>query len=499
MIPAELKKEELISELLNLHPAPAVPYSGVHRYWHNEPNIIRDNGELSEWLFKKTHESNKGVETGERRTTMPKCRKNDTGCALNPVHELDHMISSPQQQIYGRLSNIHSAPGQSNVGIQRSKSRQKALELRESAKATSKSRFGDGNETNVSSNGIRLEKGECLIKEKDDIIFRGRGSCNLSSRDGNSSDMAKGIGAQMTWSESKGVLKPIHLSDTTSQRVTWSKSGTSKKSLLINSLDRSGKPVQNLSSNEVAHHCPDTDAIVHQEGKVDCVSETALIDFDVKKCRPGKPTGKGFGISVESPTSLDKLVVEYPSRKSLKKQPIEQGISKRSTTAQRVSSVAHMEECLEVYEEVSKSETNKNLKNAQAYSDAILEIQHLPVSHGGDILVSNVDMRLDIEMHQKVESHTKEAFEYSPEQQVKEVIISQFLVSKFFSYMTYFTDPTIVCATVHVLCKSILTFTCMEKDIELSLLVICCLQYLSTLEFRFFLCLDCCIHLGSTT
>lgn len=108
-------------------------------------------------------------------------------------------------------------------------------------------------------------------------------------------------------------------------------------------------------------------------------------------------------------------------------------------------------------------------------------------------------MRLDIEMHQKVESHTKEAFEYSPEQQVKEVIISQFLVSKFFSYMTYFTDPTIVCATVHVLCKSILTFTCMEKDIELSLLVICCLQYLSTLEFRFFLCLDCCIHLGSTT
>lgn len=44
-------------------------------------------------------------------------------------------------------------------------------------------------------------------------------------------------------------------------------------------------------------------------------------------------------------------------------------------------------------------------------------------------------MRLDIEMHQKVESHTKEAFEYSPEQQVKEVIISQFLVSKFFSYI----------------------------------------------------------------
>ncbi|CAL5390268.1 unnamed protein product [Camellia sinensis] len=507
--PKELNKEELISELLLPHPQPAVPYSGAHYPLFNKPLVIGDNGESSEGLFTGTHAPNRGFNTGDRPTTVSECHDNDIECALDCVPELDLSVTSPQWQIDASISNICTAPDESLARIQRSKSRQKALELRKSAKATPKSRFADENDIGASSsaikisriasqqldcdNAVRQAKVECLSKEKDANIYcgritRSRSSCNLSSRDSkplkllSSSDIAKEDGARKTMSKSaciEGVSKPVHSSNTASQRVTRSKSGASKKSLLVNSLNMlEGLLIQNVSGGDIIPHCPDTDAIANQEGKADYVTEPDRIldgpvdaraacsesnldaaglsvglevvlsrppsdcsmsvkpktlDFDdVEKCslnetfnpivekeRLDKSSGKRCAV-VKSATSLDKVSFDDPCRKSLETQSLEQEVSNKREQPRRVSFDTCVEECVVVDEEVSELDINKNLQNAEDNSDAVVEIQHFPFSHEADVALLNVDKGLGVEMHQKVTCHLVEGFESSPRLQVEE-------------------------------------------------------------------------------
>ncbi|XP_059666562.1 uncharacterized protein LOC132312277 [Cornus florida] len=152
--PKELKKEKLISELLlpHPHPRPAVPYSGGCCSLYNKSVITEDNGDLPNELFTETHTSNKGVDEEDGPTVVPECHDIDGGCALNCVPELDFSAASPQEQTDVRISNISTASDPSLARIQRSKSRQKALELRNSARTVTKSNHE--NNTGVSSSGF---------------------------------------------------------------------------------------------------------------------------------------------------------------------------------------------------------------------------------------------------------------------------------------------------------------------------------------------------------
>ncbi|KAL6975193.1 hypothetical protein U1Q18_023988 [Sarracenia purpurea var. burkii] len=533
--PKELKKEELISELLLPRPPPPVCYPGTHSYLHNKSIGIGDDKELSERFFMETNASNKGLLMGDRPTTIPEGRDNDTGCSLNCVPEFDISSTSPQQKIEVGSSNLYTAPDQSILNIQRSKLRQKALELRNSAKAASKSCFMDENDACAPSRGfktsriasqnldrdkelielatfshvisdngaVRLTNGEYPSKEKDADIYcgritRSRSSCNSSRRDRkplkllNSLDTAMEIGDRTTGSQSNcigglsenyiGMSAPLHLSNSASQRLTRSKSSTSKKSLLANSLNRlEGFVPQNMSHPEV-NPCPDIDAVVNQEGNADYITKNKLIadksvearaacfdsnfdaaglslgmevsvsrppsdcsmfmepktlDFgDVEKCSLnetsdpmiakivlGKSSENRCCASVKSDASLGKIIFDYPSRKSLENQSPEQEVSKKTAEARRVSFESGREECVEVDEEAPKLDTNKKHNNIEDNSDAVVEIQHCPVSHEADAVLSTVDIGPDIEMCQKVKCCRTEGLKSSPKLQVEEVVV----------------------------------------------------------------------------
>ncbi|MCH95166.1 hypothetical protein A2U01_0016140, partial [Trifolium medium] len=80
---------------------------------------------------------------GGRLSNLPDCSVNNAGCASSGHPEFDSDAISPQNQIEPRPSESCHDPEVSRVKLQRSRSRQKALELRNSAKA-SKRLSGDG-------------------------------------------------------------------------------------------------------------------------------------------------------------------------------------------------------------------------------------------------------------------------------------------------------------------------------------------------------------------
>ncbi|CAL5390292.1 unnamed protein product [Camellia sinensis] len=459
-------------------------------FLYNKPLVIGDNGESSEGLFTGTHAPNRGFNTGDRPTTVSECHDNDIECALDCVPELDLSVTSSQWQIDASASNICTA-----------------LELRKSAKATPKSRFADENDVGASSSAIKISriasqqldcdnelleltkfsgiirdnhavrqaKVECLSKEKDANIYcgritRSRSSCNLSSRDSkplkllSSSDIAKEDGARKTTSQStciEGVSKPVHSSDIASQRVARSKSGASKKSLLVNSLNMlEGLVIQNVSGK--ADYVTEPDRIL--DGPVDaraacCESnldaaglsvgleivlsrppsdcsmsmKRKTLDLDdgekcslnetfnpiMEKERLDKSSGKRCTV-VKSATSLDKVTFDDPCRESLEMQSLEQEVSNKREEPRRVSFETCVEECVVVDEEVSELDINKNLQNAEDNSDAVVEIQRFPFSHKADVALLNVDKGPGVEMHQKVTCHIAKGFESSPRLQVEE-------------------------------------------------------------------------------
>ncbi|GFS31742.1 inner centromere protein, ARK-binding region protein [Actinidia rufa] len=269
--------------------------------------------------------TNTGSNVGDRPTTVPKCHENDNDSALECVPELELSVTSPKGHTEAIISNIYTSPDQSLARIQRSKSRQKALELRKTANAAaaSRSHLTDENAAGVCSSGIKTSTiaseglahdiglfglakyfatvdddgpvrhalGDCHSKEKNantysGRITRSRSSCNLSSHEsrhmklGNSSDIGKEDDCRMIRSEitcTEGLSKPVSLTYTAEQRVTRSKSSVSKKLPLDNLLNRSkGFHLQNVSSGEVIRHCPDSNAIVNHEGKAHYITQPEL-------------------------------------------------------------------------------------------------------------------------------------------------------------------------------------------------------------------------------
>ncbi|KAI3494505.1 hypothetical protein L1887_40754 [Cichorium endivia] len=94
----------------------------------------------------ETHAPKKVLNLPNEPPVTLACPNDDIGCSLNVVTEQDNSVNSPQNETDARISSIYAAPDTSVSRIQRSKSRQKARELRTSGK----SRLGDENRTGIS-------------------------------------------------------------------------------------------------------------------------------------------------------------------------------------------------------------------------------------------------------------------------------------------------------------------------------------------------------------
>lgn len=129
---AEFNKEELISGLLLPHPQPIIPYSSSRYSQYNKPVVAGDNCAAQNGLLKEVCVLDKGLDAGDGPSFLPECH---AGCALSADSELGPSAISPQDPRERRISDTYQNPALSLARVQRSRSRQRALELRSSAKA----------------------------------------------------------------------------------------------------------------------------------------------------------------------------------------------------------------------------------------------------------------------------------------------------------------------------------------------------------------------------
>ncbi|XP_057992313.1 uncharacterized protein LOC110656968 isoform X2 [Hevea brasiliensis] len=149
----ELKKEELIPGLLLPRPQHANLYSSSH-YSLYQKAITAGNTGLPNASCTEVHASNIGTDAGDGMSILSLFPTADTQCTFNGVPEPDCSVTSPQVCVDARISDNCSDHSQSLVKIQRSKSRQRALELRNSAKATKSHSCDENNATIYTSQGI---------------------------------------------------------------------------------------------------------------------------------------------------------------------------------------------------------------------------------------------------------------------------------------------------------------------------------------------------------
>lgn len=136
---AVLNKEELISKILLPHQQPDIQFLSAHCSKYNKQFVAGDNAEPLVGLSKGIYSYNT-LNIRDKETVATSDHDNNTRCTANCVPEQDLSVNSPEDETEARVSNIYSVPDQSLARIQRSKSRQKALEFRNSgAKAKSNS------------------------------------------------------------------------------------------------------------------------------------------------------------------------------------------------------------------------------------------------------------------------------------------------------------------------------------------------------------------------
>ncbi|XVF33868.1 hypothetical protein REPUB_Repub18cG0008700 [Reevesia pubescens] len=228
--PSELNKEDLISGLLLPHPQPSIPYCSLYQ----QPVVTTDSVQLPHVLCSRVDASNEGLDQ----------------CLSGKADELDPSVTSPPQDSRdGLVSDICPDPGLSLAKIHRSKSRQRALEHRNSVKvcknADSCEKNGDAcSSQNQGSNIASLrsdpvdklklirsgdnvesyevekeEKVQCRSKERSEKVYSGRVTRSRSSVQpskyvsgpsgtGNTSSVAKQDGRVLTESISKSSQQP---------------------------------------------------------------------------------------------------------------------------------------------------------------------------------------------------------------------------------------------------------------------------------------------------
>ncbi|XP_059285324.1 uncharacterized protein LOC132038659 [Lycium ferocissimum] len=129
----ELNKEQLISEYF---PRPPTARHASARCSLNKRPVVRDDNEdRSHGTFLEVHVPYKGPHPEDGTANTAVDPDNNQECALNTVPKPDVSVNSPLDQTDARVLNNFNDLDLSLARIQRSKSRQKALQLRNSAQA----------------------------------------------------------------------------------------------------------------------------------------------------------------------------------------------------------------------------------------------------------------------------------------------------------------------------------------------------------------------------
>ncbi|CAA3018337.1 Hypothetical predicted protein [Olea europaea subsp. europaea] len=146
------------TELYNQHLASKLLIEGITPpswLWNptqlSDPKVTGNHGEISDGLFME-----KGFKAQDATMVAAVSNENCVQCAPNGLCELDVTHTSPVDETVERILNVYNAPDQSLARFQRSKSRQKALENRSSAKVQAKNCLSHENGSDVPPSSIRL-------------------------------------------------------------------------------------------------------------------------------------------------------------------------------------------------------------------------------------------------------------------------------------------------------------------------------------------------------
>ncbi|KAM3302616.1 putative protein isoform X1 [Capsicum chacoense] len=154
----ELNKEQLISECFPR--PPTVRYDSARCSLNKRPVVRDDDEDMSHGTFLEVHVSNQGLHPEDGAANAAVDPDNNQECALNTVPEPDVSVNSPLDQTDARVLNSFNDLDLSLARIQRSKSRQKALQLRNSAQAEAESCSSWQKKCDVAPIGIGLSTSE---------------------------------------------------------------------------------------------------------------------------------------------------------------------------------------------------------------------------------------------------------------------------------------------------------------------------------------------------
>lgn len=141
--PKDSNKDDTVSGILSQTQF-GIPFPVHHCSLYKNLDVVTDDVQYPIGLCNDVHAYKKDHDVGDRLSNLPDCSVNNAGCASSGPPEFDSGAISPQHQIEPRVSEIFHDPAVSLAKMQRSRSRQKAMELRNSAKAA-KRLSGDGN------------------------------------------------------------------------------------------------------------------------------------------------------------------------------------------------------------------------------------------------------------------------------------------------------------------------------------------------------------------
>ncbi|KAK7280523.1 hypothetical protein RJT34_25587 [Clitoria ternatea] len=144
-LPQGLNKNEVVSEVLLSQPRFGVPFPGRHCSLYSNVDAVSDAVQYPIGMLNEGRGLVNDHNTGDGLSNLPDCSVNNVGCGSSGPAELDSSAVSPQNQVEPGVSDSHHDLALSLAKLQRSKSRQKALELRNSAKAPKRRSGGDDN------------------------------------------------------------------------------------------------------------------------------------------------------------------------------------------------------------------------------------------------------------------------------------------------------------------------------------------------------------------
>ncbi|GLT31033.1 hypothetical protein SLA2020_058000 [Shorea laevis] len=132
---SELSREVLISGLLLPQQQSAIPCPSTYCSLYQQPVVTADNLQFPDGLQTGVDVLNEDFGT----EILSQCPSDKIGCVPNDKSELEPSVTSPKDCLGPTISAINADPALSLARIQRSKSRQRALELRNSTKAAKSS------------------------------------------------------------------------------------------------------------------------------------------------------------------------------------------------------------------------------------------------------------------------------------------------------------------------------------------------------------------------